>query len=271
MLFPCFLNKEITYHKRYVDTILIIFDQNKIDEHTIHNFMNNVDEHLEFKISTEENSVTNYLDLSINRNASNIDLCIYRKPTYVDNTIHFSSNHPYGHILADFTYYINRILTMPISERAVKQEWNKILIMAHNNGFPTHLIHGMKKQLMARKEGTTQTKVDQQHSKKWVTFTFHRPSVYKITNLFTRTNLKIALRPTNTIYQQLSNKNKNHNPTGIYQLKCNKCSRAYVGQSGRPITTRHREHLRYIRNNSTSPYAMHILETGMNLARPGRR
>ena len=35
----------------------------------------------------------------------------------------------------------------------------------------------------------------------------------------------------------------------------------YVGQSGRPITTRHREHTRYIRNNSsTSAYATHILD-----------
>jgi len=51
------------------------------------------------------------------------------------------------------------------------------------------------------------------------------------------------------------------NPTGIYQLKCNTCSRAYVGQSGRPITIRHTEYLRYIRNNkSTSAYAMHILD-----------
>ena len=66
---------------------------------------------------------------------------------------------------------------------------------------------------------------------------------------------------TNTIYQQLSNKNKDPNPTGIYQLKCNTCSRAYVRQSGRPITIRHIEHLRYIRNNnSTSANAMHILD-----------
>ena len=89
---------------------------------------------------------------------------------------------------------------------------------------------------------------------------FEQPS-YKITNLFKRTNLKIAFQPTNTIYQQLSNKTKDPNPTGIYQLKCNTCSRAYVGQSGRPITTRHREHLHYIRNNNpTSAEAMHILD-----------
>jgi len=133
--------------------------------------------------------------------------------------------------------------------------------MAHNNGSPAHLIHGMKKQLMAIKEGTTHTTVVQQHSRNWVTFTFHSPSVYKITNLFKRTNLKIAFRPTNTTYQQLSNETNNPNPTGIYQLKCNTCNRVYVGQSGRPITTRHREHLRYIKNNnSTSAYAMHILD-----------
>ena len=41
---------------------------------------------------------------------------------------------------------------MPISEQAINQEWNKILIMAQNNGFPVHLIHGMKRQLMAKKK-----------------------------------------------------------------------------------------------------------------------
>jgi hypothetical protein len=83
---------------------------------------------------------------------------------------------------------------------------------------------------------------------------------YVVTNLFKRTNLKIAFHPTNTIYQQMSQKPNNTNPSGIYQLKCNRCKNAYVGQSGRPITTRYKEHLRYTRyNNPTSAYATHIL------------
>jgi hypothetical protein len=69
----------------------------------------------------------------------------------------------------------------------------------------------------------------QQHNKKWVTFTYHGPSVRKVTNLFKRTNLKIALHPTNTIYQELSQKPNNTNPNGIYQLKCNTCKNAYIG------------------------------------------
>jgi len=86
--------------------------------------MNTVYEPLEFKMSMEKNRIINYLDLSINRNTNNVDLNIYRKPTYIAITIHFSSNHPYAHTLAVFSYYINRMTTMSISEQAVKQEWN---------------------------------------------------------------------------------------------------------------------------------------------------
>jgi len=83
----CLENKEITYCKRYVDVILIIFDQNKTCEDTIHNIMNNNDEHLEFKTSRDDNKTIYCLDLSSNRNTNNVDLNIYRKRAYI-NTIH---------------------------------------------------------------------------------------------------------------------------------------------------------------------------------------
>ena len=91
-----------TYYKKYVDDILIIFDQNKTDGKTIMNHMNNIDKHLEFKLSEEENIAINYLDLSIHRNTDNIGIGIYRKPTHTDVTIQFSSNHLDQHKLAAF-------------------------------------------------------------------------------------------------------------------------------------------------------------------------
>jgi hypothetical protein len=101
----------------------------------------------------------------------------------------------------------------------------------------------------------------QQYNKKWVTFTYHGPSVYKDNNLFKRSNLRITLWPINTIYQQISNKTNNPNLSGVYQLKCNTRNRANVEQFSRPITTRHRDQPRYIRNNDpTSAYTMHILD-----------
>jgi hypothetical protein len=132
--------------------------------------------------------------------------------------------------------------------------------VARNNGFPEHIIHELKKKLITNKAKATQTNPLQKQSNKWITFTFHGPPVHKVTNLFRKTGMKIAFRPTNTIFQQLTHKPKNINPSGIYKLKCNSCNRAYVGQSGTAISLRHKEHLRYIKNNNPiSAYAMHIL------------
>jgi hypothetical protein len=58
-----------------------------------------------------------------------------------------------------------------------------------------------------------------QHNKKWVVFTYHSPLIRKVTNLFKQYNLRIALRATNTTYQQLTEKSTQINPSGIYKLK----------------------------------------------------
>ena len=51
------------------------------------------------------------------------------------------------------------------------------------------------------------------------------------------------------------------NPRGVYRLKCNTCNKVYVGQSGRTITKRYKEHIRYIKsNNALSAFATHILQ-----------
>jgi hypothetical protein len=113
----CLESQEITYCRRYVDDILIIVDQNKTDESAIVNQMNDIDRSLQFKLAVEENNVINYLDFSILRN-NNIDLGIYRKQTCTDTTIQSSSNNAYEHKLAAFNYYINRMLTLPITKQS---------------------------------------------------------------------------------------------------------------------------------------------------------
>jgi len=76
--------------------------------------------------------------------------------------------------------------------------------------------------------------------------------------LFKNTDINIAFKANNAIYQQLAQKADNKNPSGIYEIKCNTWSKNYVGQSGRPITIRHKEHISYIKtNNPISAYATH--------------
>jgi len=40
-------------------------------------------------------------------------------------------------------------------------------------------------------------------------------------NLFKQTELKIAFKATNTIQQQITEKQAISNPSGVYKLKCN--------------------------------------------------
>jgi hypothetical protein len=256
-------DKQILYYKRYVDDILIIYDKNKINEHEILNQANNIDKHLQFKHTSEENNSINYLDLTIYKNNTNFEIGIFRKPTSTDTTIHFKSNHPPEHKLAAFNYYINRMLTLPITKQQQQQEWNTIQTIAQNNGFPKPIIQRLKMKIKNRKQKQQQQSTitpSTQQRKKWVICTYHSPLIRKITNLFKQTELKIALRTTNTIFQQLVRKQNTNNPSGIYKLKCKTCNKVYVGQSGRSITVRYKEHTRYIRtNNPISAYALHIL------------
>jgi hypothetical protein len=260
-------DKQIIYYKRYVDDILLIYNQQKTSTQEILRYVNSIDKHLQFKATEEINNQINFLDLSIHRHNNSIELGIFRKPTNTDITIHFTSNHPYEHKIAAYTHHINRMLTLPISKQAKQHEWETILKTARHNGYPTHIMENLKHKIKQRKR---QKEKPQQHqqptqsktNKKYTCFTYHSPLIRKVTNLFKQTNLKIALRATNTTNQQLTEKQTQKNPSGIYRLKCNTCNKAYIGQSGRAINTRHKEHIRYIRtNNPTSAYATHILNT----------
>jgi len=72
-------------------------------------------------LTNKDNKTINYFEFSINTNPNNVDLSIYRKPAYINITIHFPSNHLFDHKFAAFDYYINRMFTMPIMVQAAKQ------------------------------------------------------------------------------------------------------------------------------------------------------
>jgi hypothetical protein len=60
-------NREIIYYKRYVDDLLIVFDQNKTSVEATQKTTNSLDHNIQFKTATEENKTMCYLDLAIHR------------------------------------------------------------------------------------------------------------------------------------------------------------------------------------------------------------
>jgi len=120
--------------------------------------------------------------------------------------------------------------TLPITEKSRLEEWNTIITIAINNGYPKQMIHDLRRKLTNRM--THKEMHEREKPKKWITFTFYSPAIRRITNLFKDTNIKIAFRTKNTIQQLYTRKSNQTNPSGLYKIQCNTCNKTYIGQTG---------------------------------------
>ena len=133
---------------RYVDDILIIFGPNHSSTQTILAEFNTLHQNLQFAAEMEENKTINYLDIIIHRTPSNWKTAIYRKPTFTDTIIPYTSNHPLQHKYAAVKFFYNRLNTYNLQPEEYQQEENTIQNILYNNSFPRqpHRPHQPKPQ-----------------------------------------------------------------------------------------------------------------------------
>jgi hypothetical protein len=82
----------------------------------------------------------NFLDLTITRKQTNLEIDIFHKPTTSDTTINFLSNHPLEHKMTAFRYHISRTYSLPLAPEKKQKEWGLIRLIAKNNDFPQNLL-----------------------------------------------------------------------------------------------------------------------------------
>ena len=177
---------------------------------------------------------------------------------FTDTIIPYTSNHPTQHKYAAVKFLYNRLNTYDLQGDEYRREENIIHNIVHNNSYP---IHPQKPHNPKPRKHQPNTQVT---SRKWATFTYVGKETSFITNTFRRTNFKIALRTVNTIHNALIRKNQTRDKytrSGVYELTCPNCKKAYVGQTGSSFTTRFQEHKNAFKNNShSSKYAKHLTE-----------
>jgi hypothetical protein len=235
-------SKGITFYSRYLDDILIIYDSLYTNTNTILQYDDEIHKNLPLNPTPENARQINFLDILIKRKTTYLEMEIFRKHTTTNTTINYFSNHPLEQKLAAYRYYIERILTLPLSKKHQNIEWTTILEIAQNNNVPENILIRLKQQIqhrLAHPKPPTKPK----NKTKWTTFTYTSQQIRKITNLFKHTRVKIAFKCSNTI-SQLIKPNTNYskpycNRSGIYKLTCNRCKLAYVGQTSRSLKLRY--------------------------------
>jgi hypothetical protein len=105
-IYDILLNSNIIGYFRYVDDLLIVYNENKTDiEDLLHRF-NNIAPKLNFTMEKETKGDINFLDITIHRGKDNFSIDIFRKPTYTDVIIPSDSCHPLNTNMQQYASYI---------------------------------------------------------------------------------------------------------------------------------------------------------------------
>ena len=86
-IYDILLNYNIVGYFRYVDDLLIIYNEWKTDIEELLCRFNDITPKLNFTIEKETGGNINFLDLTIHRDIDSFSIDIYRKPTYIDTII----------------------------------------------------------------------------------------------------------------------------------------------------------------------------------------
>ena len=119
---PLLDTNRIVLYTRYIDDILIVYDTAQISLDTITRYANTINSNLELSPTPEQNNRVSFLDLSITRNTSHLEIDIFRKPTITDTTISYLSNHLQEHMLAAYRVLINRMHKLPLNKNRLETE-----------------------------------------------------------------------------------------------------------------------------------------------------
>ncbi|GFG38801.1 hypothetical protein Cfor_02813 [Coptotermes formosanus] len=230
---------------RYIGDILILYDHTSTDINNLLNELNQIHQNIIYTLEPENNRQINFLDVTISTANEELKFNIYRKPTYTDTIIPYSSCHPTQQKLAALRYFSNRPDSYPLEQEEKDKEKTIIQNIAHNNGFPSHIINKFINKPPPQITNTT-PKTKNKNNKKLATLTYVGKETCHISKIFKNSNIRIAYKNRSNLQHLLNQKTDKkdiYEQSGVYQLTCSDCKKTYTRQTGSNFEKRFKEHL----------------------------
>ncbi|XP_067638571.1 uncharacterized protein [Eurosta solidaginis] len=259
----------VSFYARYVDDIICVLTTN--NEELVLEYLNKQHGNIKFTMETEKDGGINYLDLTINidKEAKRFNYDIYRKSMATDTVIHNTSNHPQQHKNAALRHLVHRLERTPLTQEANKRELEVIYNIAANNGYKKALVDKL------RRTNGEPKRNNEKENNSWTTITYTGKATYKLANFFKKYNINTAFKTSNNLGRKLRTNINSEDPFsshGVYKLTCG-CQHSYIGQTGRQIRTRFREHIRDYNKKTRNPniipesnFANHMVENECSTA-----
>ena len=241
---------------RYVDDVLLFWPHDVNDFDTFYALLNDFRPSIRFNLEKEEHQRIAFLDVSIRRTEDALEFRVYRKATHTDLYVQRASAHPAGvfrGVVRTLAARAKRIC----SHSELESELSHLSRVFQLNGYTKREV---SRGLRANPVLPRETK-KKRHSIPYV-----RGASERIGAILREVGIETAMRPVRTLRSLLVRKRpvKPKMLGSVYLLKCSDCHWKYVGETGREVEERRKEHRRAWRelDVSRSEVARHAAETG---------
>ena len=259
---------------RFVDDTFVINKAEHSQDLLQH--INNQDPNIQFTVEPTQQGSLPFLDTLVTIQPDNtLSTSVYRKPTHTDQYLHWDSNH---HITAKQSVYntlAHRAKTVSSTQDLLDKELLHIKKALHHCQFPNWALNQWEHRFKQPNQDSNvnhnntnnSTGNNNQDSNNKYKATIVVPYIPNTADRFKRLckrrNIQVHFKGTNTLKTSLVNpKDKDHKTkqTGViyhYQCPHTNCSSSYIGESGRSLGERVKEH-----SKAPSPIHLHSTTTG---------
>ena len=224
---------------RYVDDTFVIWPHG---QQALGEFHTHQNQDIQFTMEEESEGELPFLDATVKRDGSTAITKVYRKPTHTDRYIHFSSHHHPRVFSGTVLCLKNRANNICSKENKTK-EFEHLRKVFRQNGYPKKVIQRALNRPPKPSQSETMDDDEESTDAKKIFLPYVKGVIEKVCH---QLNIKTIFKSNGTLRQTLM-RVKNRRPIEarrgvVYEVPCRDCSRRYIGETGRSLQERLKEH-----------------------------
>ena len=243
-----YTNKPLVWW-RYVDDIFTLWPQNN-NEHVndFLNYINSQETSIKFTTEFENHNELPFLDVLVKKTENTIETCVYKKKTHTNRYLNFQSKHSNNVKKGIIKSLYDRAKIICSNENLFQNEIKFVKSVLAGNNYPESFINTTLNHISQTRPVTQQ----QQQQIEYTNMTIpYIPGLSdKLKRIANKYNIRTTFKTDNTLRSILT-KTKPHNEDQnskncVYSISC-ECGTRYIGETGRPLHVRVREHQNYLK------------------------
>ena len=193
-----------------------------------------------------------------------IKLLVYRKKTYTDQYLNFSSHHPLHQKLGIIKTLLDRCNNIVTDQEDRRKEEEYISMALQECGYPKWTIRTIRE-----KQQNQQRKSKEKNKEKFRCMVTLQVVTEPVQRILKHHDVTSAVRPHRNLRQILMHpKNKvedKHKTDCLYQIPFKTCNVCYVGETGRTFGTRLEEHKKEVETVTSRRFTREARKSSTNV------